>query len=132
MQAYSFLYIIILIKETVNTCVVLIGDDRIHVDIFNASEDILLNLRIDLFKLRNEIFYLQPLRDRAAVGSTGSAGIGEFAGALYEMQVVVVAPVLYLGFSHKIKGTYKLHALKVGTMELRHHSLNLSAVEHTH
>lgn len=115
-----------------NACVVLIGYDRIHIDVLNASEDILLHLRIDLFKLCNEIFYLQSLRHGAAVWSTGSAGISEFAGTLYEMQIVVVAPVLDLRFSHKIKGTDKLHAIEVGTVELRHHSLNLSAVEHTH
>ena len=57
----SVLALIVSVKKPVDSIVVLICYDRIHVYIFNASEDILLNLRVHFFKLGNEIFYLKSL-----------------------------------------------------------------------
>ena len=48
------------------------------------------------------------------------------------MQAVIVAPVLYFVLPDQIQGTYQLHALEICAVELRHHGLYLSAVEHTH
>lgn len=49
------------VGKSMNSLVILIGDDSIHIDVFHAAEDILLNLRINLFKLRDEVLYLQTL-----------------------------------------------------------------------
>ena len=110
----------------------LVGDYRAEVDVLNAPEDILLNLRIDLFELRDEVLDLQPLGIGLSVLVAGGTGLGELAGALQEVQSVVVPPVLDISLADEIKRTYQLHALEVGAVELRHHGLHLSAVEHTH
>ena len=115
-----------------NSSVVLIGYDRIHVHILDTSENVLLNLRIDLFQLCYEILYLHSLRYRSAVGSAGSAGIRKLACALYEMQAVIVAPVLYIRFTDEVKRSYQLHSVEIRTVKFRHHGLHLSAVKHTH
>ena len=48
------------------------------------------------------------------------------------MQPVIIAPCLYIVLAHQIKRPYKLHSLKIGAVKLRHHSLYLRPVQHTH
>ena len=112
--------------------VLLVGDNGAEVDVFHAAEDVLLHLRIDLFQLSDEVLDLKTLRFGLSVLVAGGAVFGELAGTLYEVEVIVVPPVLYISLADKIQRTYQLHALEVGAVELRHHGLHLTAVEHTH
>lgn len=110
---------------------VLIGDNRVQVYVLHASENILFHLRIGLLKLCNQPFHLLPL-GACVCGIAGSAGVGEFAGALYKVQPVIVPPVLYILLPDKIKGADKLHSFKISAVQLGHHCLHLPAVKHTH
>ena len=50
---------IVCIEEAVDSLIILIGDDSVDVDVFDAAEDILLHLRIYLLELGDKIFYLK-------------------------------------------------------------------------
>lgn len=115
-----------------NFAVLLIGDYCAEIYVFDAPEDILLDLRIYFFHICYEVLDLKAFRVGLTVLVTGRAGVSELAGALYEVEVVIVAPVLYLSLADEIKRTYQLHTLEVGTVELWHHRLHLTSVEHTH
>ena len=48
------------------------------------------------------------------------------------MQVVVIPPRLDIILAYQIQRTDQLHTLEIGAVELRHHGLDLGAVEHAH
>ena len=48
------------------------------------------------------------------------------------MQVVVISPRLDIILAYQIQRTDQLHTLEIGAVELRHHGLDLGAVEHAH
>lgn len=54
------------------------------------------------------------------------------AGTLDKLQVVIPTPVLDVGFPNQVHGANQLHALEIGTVQLRHHGFHLSAVDHAH
>ncbi len=62
----------------------------------------------------------------------GGACIGEVAGTLKEVKLIVVPPSADGLFPDKIEGSYQFHAFIVPAPELRHHGLYLPAVEHAH
>ena len=123
---------IVCIEEVVYFAVLFIGDNSAEIDVFDAAEDIFLHLRIYLFQLSDKLFDFKALGLRLSVLVTGGTGISELAGTLYKVEVVVVAPVLYFSLADKVKRTYQLHTLEICAVELGHHSLDLTAVEHTH
>lgn len=109
-----------------------IGNDCMKIHVFHTSENITFNMGIYLLKLRNEIFDLHSLGNTGAVCTAGSTGISELAGTLDKMQVVVISPRLDIILAYQIQRTDQLHTLEIGAVELRHHGLDLGAVEHAH
>ena len=91
-----------------------------------------LDLGIRLLEFADELLGLLALGFCLFVRAAGGAGVGEAAGALDEMQVVRVAPGLDVVFPDEVHRANELHAGEIGTVELRHHRLNLRAPEHTH
>ena len=112
--------------------VLLVGNDLVQLYILNAAEDIHNNLRISLVKVGDELLYLLALGTRGAVRIAGRAGIREPARALNEMQIVVLCPVLYFVLAYEVHRADKLHSREICTVELRHHGLHLTAVDHAH
>ena len=62
----------------------------------------------------------------------GRAGVGKAAGALDEVQSVVIAPRLDVVLPDEVQRTDQLHARKIPAVQLWHHGLELSAVQHPH
>ena len=52
----------------------LVGDHGIQIHVLHAAEDVGLHGGVDLLQLGDELFYLHPLGDRAAVGVSGEIG----------------------------------------------------------
>ena len=48
------------------------------------------------------------------------------------MQIVVLCPVLYFVLAYEVHRADKLHSREICTVELRHHGLHLTAVDHAH
>lgn len=63
---------------------------------------------------------------------TGCAGVRKTARTLNEIQLVVISPMLDFSLTNEVERADKFHSLIVCAVELRHHRLNLTAVEHTH
>jgi len=62
----------------------------------------------------------------------GRTGIRKFAGTLNEMKSVIIAPCLDVILPDIVQRTDQLHSLKVRTVELWHHRLDLCPVQHSH
>ena len=122
----------VVVKEMVHPAVLLVSDNRREIDIFHTAEDVFLNVRVGLLYLGYQLLDLHAFGGRGAVRSAGRAGIREAAGALYEMQPVIITPVHDILLAYEIHRAYELHALKISAVELWHHGLNLTAVEHAH
>ena len=67
-----------------------------------------------------------------ASASAAHAIFSKTARALYKLQSVVIAPRLDRIFLDKVHRTDQLHALEILAVQLRHHRLNLAAVQHSH
>ena len=109
----------------------LIGDHRIQVYIFHTAENMGLHIGIFLLHGADELLDLYPFGTIFLVVAGGTR-VRELAGALDEMQVVVIPPCLDIVFPDEVQRADQLHALKVGTVQLGHHRLDLRAVEHSH
>ena len=109
----------------------LVGDNFVDVYVLDAVENVLLNFGGGLFQLGDEIFDLHALR-ACARWIAGGAGVGKTAGAGYEVQIVVIAPELYLVLADKVQRANKLHTLIILAVQLRHHGAYLTAVYHAH
>ena len=90
-----------------------------------------LHIRIALLQRADQILDLLPLRARLLIGA-GRAGVGKVAGALDEVQLVCVPPGLDIVLADQIQRPDQLHAGEIRAVELRHHGLDLRAVEHAH
>ena len=103
----------------------------IQIDILHALEDVALHEWVLLFQGADQLFDLHTLGLVFFVVA-GGAGVGELAGALDKVQVIVIAPRLNVVLAHQIQRADELHALKVGAVKLRHHGLDLGTVKHAH
>ena len=92
-----------------------------------------MGLHIGIFLLHgaDELLDLYPFGTIFLVVAGGTR-VRELAGALDEMQVVVIPPRLDVILPDEVQRADQLHALKVGTVQLGHHRLDLGAVEHAH
>ena len=74
------------------------------------------------------------LRTLGALLSTaaGCTVLCKAACTLDEMKVIVIRPVNDICLTDQIQRADQLHSLKVGTVKLRHHGLDLRTVEHSH
>ena len=52
--------IVISVKEMCYLTVFLVGNDRVQIYVFNAAENVCLDLWIALFQLCDKVFYLKP------------------------------------------------------------------------
>ena len=85
-----------------NAVVTLVRNNRVQIDIFNASENVVLDLGILCGKRRNKILYLNTLGASGLVGIAGCAGVCKPACTLNKMQIVVILPVNYVLFTYII------------------------------
>ena len=93
----------------------LVRNHRIQIYIFHAPEDVFLYLRV---------------LDRTPFGAllcaaAGSAALCQTTGTLDKMQIIIISPANDILFPDQIHGTDQFHTVKIGAVELGHHSLNL-------
>lgn len=110
--------------------VLFVCNDGVNIDIFNAFENIAFHLWVNFFHLANHIFDFLTLGSIIRVA--GSASIRKLAGTLDKVQIVIITPALNFILTDEIHRADKLHSFKICRMKFWHHSLNLTAVEHTH
>ena len=110
----------------------LVAEDLVQAHVFHRAEDVSLDVRIRFLQLLDQLLRLEALRAGLTVGMAGRAGLGEVAGALDEVQAVVVAPVLDLRLTDEVERADQLHVREVRGVELRHHRLVLACIEHAH
>ena len=123
--------IVVGIEEVVRNAVGFISDNRFQIYVFDAFENTFFDVGICLFKVSYD--FLGFLSFRVILPVVAScAGIGKFASALNEVQIVVISPLFYVIFADEIHRADKFHTLKVGAVQFRHHRLNLCAVKHAH
>ena len=123
--------IVIVFEKTVFDAVLFVGYHRFQMHVFNTPEYALFNVGIALFKLADKLFCLLTFAVILSVVAA-CACVCKLAGALDEVQLVVVAPRFYIVFSHEIERTDKFHPFKIGAVQLWHHGLNLRPVQHAH
>ena len=110
--------------------ILFVSNDGTKIDIFHTSEDIALHLRIGFAHRTDKLLYLLPFGGN--LGLVTGAIVGKLAGALQKIKVIIVSPMLDFSLADKVHRSNQLHTLKVGAMQLWHHSLHLTSVEHTH
>ena len=98
-----------------------------QVDVFDAVDDVLLDLWIALAKTRNERLNLRALRAFAL-----PAARGHRAGAVQKGQAIVRRPRDHVALVHEVERTNEFHAGIVLGVQFRHHGLDLPAVDHRH
>ena len=125
-------FILVPLEEAVLYVLTLVAEDLIQAHVFHRAEDVPFDIRIRFLQLLDQLLRLETLRAGLTVGMAGRAGLGEVAGALDEVQAVVVAPVLDFRLADEIERADQLHAREVRGVELRHHRLVLAGVEHAH
>ena len=96
----------------------------------DALEDIGLDDVAGGTELLHQVLHLVALG--APLAAAGGAVLSETAGALDEMELVIVAPCFDVLFLDLVHGADQLHTLEILAMKLGHHSLDLAAVEHPH
>ena len=89
-------------------------------------------MRIYFLKFCDQILDLHSLGNTGTICTAGSTGIGKFTCTLDKMKVIIISPVFDICLPDQIHRTDQLHSLKICTMELRHHSLYLRSVKHSH
>src|SRR5574344_2830405 len=60
------------------------------------------------------------------------AGISEMTCALQKIQMIIIAPMFYIIFADQIKRSYEFHSFVIAAPKFRHHSLDLTAMKHSH
>ena len=110
--------------------ILLVANNGINIDVLNAFENIAFYKRVHLLQVADQFLNLHTLG--AVLVVAGGTGICKLACALDKMQVIVIPPCLDVLFTHQIQRTDQLHPLKIRPVKLRHHSLNLRAVKHSH
>lgn len=129
---FIFLFLFIVsVKEIVSHAILLVSDDGIQVDILHASENIIFNDRILLGKFMDQFLDLRTLGALLSTAA-GCTVLCKAACTLVEMKVIVIRPVNDICLTDQIQRADQLHSLKVGTVKLRHHGLDLRTVEHSH
>lgn len=108
-----------------------ITDHSVQVDVLHTAEDILLNVRILLAKLPDQILDLRALGALLCTAA-GSTAFRETAGTLDKVQVIVIHPVDDVFLAHQIQRTNQLHPREIRAVQLRHHRLYLRPVKHSH
>ena len=105
---------------------ILPADHRVKLEIVDARENIVINVRIVLFKLSDQFTDLQ------AFGSAVISGyvFGKPAGALDEVEIVRVFPGDDIRFMNEIHGSDQFHAREMLCRQTRRHCLDLTAVKH--
>ena len=129
---FIFLFLFIVsVKEIVSHAILLVSDDGIQVDILHASENIIFNDRILLGKFMDQFLDLRTLGALLSTAA-GCTVLCKAACTLDEMKVIVIRPVNDICLTDQIQRADQLHSLKVRTVKLRHHGLDLCAIEHSH
>ena len=109
----------------------LISQDHGHCHILHGTEEIDANHGIPLLEESDQALHFCPLT--ALLGTTAAcAGFGQTAGTVDEVQVIVISPVDDVLFTDVIHGTDQFHAREIGGLQLGHHGLDLSGIEHAH
>ena len=97
----------------------------------DAAENAVLDVRIVAHQTAQQDLDLLPLGSAAAIVTNG-AGLGKAAGALDKFQLVIPPPGNDILLADAVHRADEGHVRKVCAVQLRRHSLQLGAVEHTH
>ena len=108
----------------------MISHNSTKINIPHTVKDIRLDHTACISKLCNQLFHLITLGTTSA--PTAYTVLGETACTLNEVQPISISPCLDRRFLDQIHGTDQFHSLKILTVQLRHHSLHLTTVQHTH
>ena len=111
--------------------VLLVLNKGIYIDILYTLEYVALHKRIGLLECCYELLDLLTLGLCLLIVAGGTC-IRELTCTLYKMKFIIIPPRLDVVFPYHIKRSDELHALKVGAVKLRHHSLHLCPIEHAH
>ena len=122
--------LIVVIQEIVTPVSLVISDDRLQIDVVNTVEDVHVDRVTALSELRDQLLHLVALRSLFAAACR--ATLRETARTLDKVEVIVISPRLDIRLADHVHRTDQLHALKVLAVELRHHGLDLSAIQHSH
>ena len=114
-----------------NRSALLIGNDRIQVDVFHTAENPSGNLGVFFGEVVNQPLDFRTLRAflRSAAGGTA---FRQAAGALDKVQVVIIPPAEDVLLPDEVQGANQLHAGEIRAVEFGHHGLNLAAIKHSH
>ena len=96
----------------------------------DTVEDVHVDGVAALPELRDQLLHLVALRSLFA--AAGRTALGETAGTLDKVKVVVIPPGLDVRLADHVHRADQLHALEVLAVELRHHRLDFSAIQHAH
>lgn len=96
-----------------------------------AVINIALNVGIILLQAPDQDLHLLTLGTAAPVIADGAA-FGKTAGALDELQFIVLTPGDDILLSNAVHGTDQGNSLKIFAVQLRQHGLKLGTVEHAH
>ncbi len=110
----------------------LVLQDGVEIDILERMEDIAGDLAVRLGKPCDELLDLEALGVRRAVRVAGRARLGELAGALDEVEAIVIAPALDIRLVDVVERADELHAGAARALDLRHHRADGAGVEHAH
>ena len=102
-------FFVVFVEEAVFYSRLFICENGVDVDVFHAAENAHLDVGICLFQLAYQFFCNHTLLAIQSVAACG-AGVGEAACALNEVQVIVIAPRLYVILTDKVHRADKLHA----------------------
>ena len=93
-----------------------------------GTEDIVFDIRVFLFQFTDQVLCLETL----GIGKSVFGLLGEAAGAVDEMKIIMGAPVQNGFFLDTVHRPDQFHFGEVLTMGLRYDCLQLGGVEHCH
>ena len=110
----------------------LVLQDGVKIDVLKCMEDIAGDLGIGLGQPGNELLDFKTLGVRRAIRVAGRTRLGEFAGALDEIEAIVIAPAFDVCFMDIVERSDEFHAGTARTPDFRHHRADGTGVKHAH
>ena len=108
----------------------LVADHCVNIHMLHTAENVAFHL--GTFCMQHLDQFLGTLTLGSIVRIARGAGVRKLAGALDKVQAVIIPPVLNAAFPHQVQRADQFHTGKVGAVQLGHHGLHLTAVQHAH
>ena len=111
--------------------ILFICHDSAQIHIFHAAEYIGFHKRIDLLQGFDQFLDLHAFGTVFIVIACCTC-IRKLACTLNEMQIIVITPCLDSILADQIQRADQLHPFKICAVQLWHHGLHLSTIQHSH